>query len=80
MAIVDRRELAAIAEGGVRVDDVLADRGDRIPQVPDAVDGDAESGRGLRIVAAYADRWGVEEAPAHGKTVWAELAPDRGVS
>ncbi|SFL06767.1 hypothetical protein SAMN05216275_15115 [Streptosporangium canum] len=30
---------------------------------------DAEHGRGLAIVAAYADRWGVEPAP-EGKTVW----------
>ncbi|MGW0587579.1 ATP-binding protein [Streptosporangium sp. NPDC002607] len=30
---------------------------------------DAEHGRGLAIVAAYADRWGVESAP-QGKTVW----------
>ncbi|MGW4890807.1 ATP-binding protein [Kitasatospora sp. NPDC004240] len=29
-------------------------------------------GRGLRIVAALADRWGCDQA-AHGKTVWAEL-------
>jgi anti-sigma regulatory factor (Ser/Thr protein kinase) len=48
-------------------------RGDRLPCVPDPVPECAESGRGLRLVAAYADRWGVCEAPAHGKTVWAEL-------
>ncbi|WP_436759030.1 ATP-binding protein [Streptosporangium sp. V21-05] len=30
---------------------------------------DSEHGRGLAIVAAYADRWGVESAP-QGKTVW----------
>ncbi|WP_326642307.1 ATP-binding protein [Streptosporangium sp. NBC_01755] len=30
---------------------------------------DSEHGRGLAIVAAYADRWGVESAPG-GKTVW----------
>ncbi|MEU6374378.1 ATP-binding protein [Streptomyces sp. NPDC046909] len=53
-------------------------RGDRIPQTRDPVAGDAESGRGLRIVEAYAESWGVAEAPAGGKTVWAEVAPDRG--
>jgi anti-sigma regulatory factor (Ser/Thr protein kinase) len=52
-------------------------RGNRLPRIPDPVVDDMESGRGLRIVAAYADRWGVDEAPAHGKTVWAELTPDR---
>jgi anti-sigma regulatory factor (Ser/Thr protein kinase) len=40
-----------------------------------------ESGRGLRIVAELAERWGVDETP-DGKCVWAELVawpvvPDR---
>ncbi|NJP99881.1 ATP-binding protein [Streptomyces zingiberis] len=35
---------------------------------------DAESGRGLLIVAALADRWGVVTGPPPRKTVWAELA------
>ena len=30
-------------------------------------------GRGLAIVEALADRWGVDKKP-HGKTVWADLA------
>ncbi|AXE86628.1 hypothetical protein C1703_16615 [Streptomyces sp. Go-475] len=55
-------------------------RGDRMPRVPDPVADNAERGRGLRIVSAYAARWGVEAAPAHAKTVWAELSPDRGPS
>ncbi|MGW0879939.1 ATP-binding protein [Streptomyces sp. NPDC002671] len=50
-------------------------RGDRVPRLPDPVTEDAEGGRGLLIVAAYSDRWGVEEAPAGAKTVWAELVP-----
>lgn len=52
-------------------------RGDRIPCIPNPAQEYAESGRGLRLVAAFADRWGVDEAPARCKTVWAELAPDR---
>ncbi len=35
---------------------------------------DAMTGRGLRLVAAVASRWGVEPADA-GKVVWAELDP-----
>ncbi|OEV05873.1 hypothetical protein AN219_35860 [Streptomyces nanshensis] len=36
---------------------------------------ESESGRGLLIVAALATRWGVtDNAPAPGKTVWAEVA------
>ena len=34
---------------------------------------DAESGRGLLLVAALADRWGVEPYPPSGKTAWAEI-------
>ncbi|MDT0475985.1 ATP-binding protein [Streptomyces sp. DSM 41014] len=38
--------------------------------------GDAESGRGLLIVAGLATRWGVAlRVDAPGKTVWAELGP-----
>lgn len=55
-------------------------RGDRIPQIRDAVGADAESDRGLQVVAAYGDRWGVDEAPANCKPVWAEPAPDPGES
>lgn len=52
-------------------------RGDRMPRVKDPAPEYAESGRGLCLVAAYADCWGVDEASAGCKTVWAELTPDR---
>ncbi|MGY0485942.1 ATP-binding protein [Streptomyces sp. WG-D5] len=47
-------------------------RPDRVPWVRVA---DGEGGRGLVIVAAYADRWGVAsgDAPVPHKVVWAEL-------
>jgi anti-sigma regulatory factor (Ser/Thr protein kinase) len=32
-------------------------------------------GRGLRIVAEFADRWGVAHEAADGKTVWFAVAP-----
>ncbi|GLX51576.1 ATP-binding protein [Streptomyces hygroscopicus subsp. hygroscopicus] len=52
--------------------EVADTRGDRLPelQVPDA---HAESGRGLLIVDALADRWDVAEGPFPRKTIWAEL-------
>ncbi|WP_399029013.1 ATP-binding protein [Streptomyces sp. 15-116A] len=52
--------------------EVTDTRGDRrpTPQTPAA---DAESGRGLLLVDALADRWGVTEDRFPRKTVWAEL-------
>ncbi|MFI8928759.1 ATP-binding protein [Streptomyces sp. NPDC053474] len=61
--------------GTLRVE-VTDARGDRVPRVQEP-GGCAESGRGLLIIGVYADRWGVVEAPADCKTVWAEVTPDR---
>lgn len=36
---------------------------------------DAESGRGMLLVEALADRWGVRTGPFPLKTVWAEVTP-----
>ncbi|MFB6843309.1 ATP-binding protein [Streptomyces sp. NPDC056373] len=52
--------------------EVTDTRGDRLPalRTPDPA---AESGRGLLLVEALADRWGVAEERFPRKTVWAEL-------
>ena len=34
----------------------------------------AEGGRGLALVAALASRWGYQDAPGPGRTVWAQAA------
>ncbi|MFD6922014.1 ATP-binding protein [Streptomyces sp. NPDC059944] len=62
--------LRLAADGTVRVG-VADARGDRRPVAPGA-GADAESGRGLRIVAALSSAWGTEDRQV-GKTVWAEL-------
>ncbi|WP_167533712.1 ATP-binding protein [Streptomyces marokkonensis] len=52
--------------------EVTDTRGDRLPQRQPAAP-EAESGRGLCLVDALADRWGVSEDRFPRKTVWAEL-------
>jgi anti-sigma regulatory factor (Ser/Thr protein kinase) len=47
------------------------DSGGGVPRVDQAGDGD-EGGRGLLLVAALADKWGVAERDL-GKVVWAEF-------
>ncbi len=57
-------------EGGLlRVE--VHDSSDRRPRFPEAGDED-ESGRGLLVVAALADKWGVGER-VPGKIVWCEF-------
>lgn len=49
------------------------DCGPGVPVRRPVPDFDAESGRGLQIVEALANRWGCRRASAHVKSVWAEL-------
>ncbi|MGW7287260.1 ATP-binding protein [Streptomyces sp. NPDC054847] len=66
-----RMSLTLAADGTVRIE-VTDVRGERL-RVAAAPAPRAESGRGLLLVAAPADRWGVTEGPVPRKTVWAEL-------
>ena len=67
----DFRLLVYVVGGTLRIE-VTDTRGDRRPHA-ELPPPDAESGRGLLLVEALADRWGVMEGPAPRKTVWAEL-------
>ncbi|WP_369261325.1 ATP-binding protein [Streptomyces sp. R35] len=58
-------------ESTLRVE-VTDTRGDQLPEVQRAFP-EGESGRGLVLVEALADHWGVTSGPAPRKTVWAEL-------
>ncbi|NUP21632.1 MAG: ATP-binding protein [Streptomyces sp.] len=55
----------------VRIE-VTDTRADRLPH-PEQPAPDAESGRGLTIIGALADRWGVTAGLPPRKTVWAEI-------
>jgi anti-sigma regulatory factor (Ser/Thr protein kinase) len=64
-----------LAEGICRIE-VTDTRAEKQPSTscPSATDSLSESGRGLLLVAALADDWGVSpRRAAPGKTVWAEL-------
>lgn len=52
-----------VSAAALRIE-VTDTRGDALPR---------HSGRGLMIVEALADRWGVDLGPVPRKTVWAEL-------
>ncbi|MFI6288900.1 ATP-binding protein [Streptomyces sp. NPDC051018] len=66
------------SSGGLRIEVVDAGEGRPVPGAPEA---DATGGRGLWLVDALADRWGVTEREGPGKVVWAELSvvPDTGL-
>ncbi|GGW27144.1 ATP-binding protein [Streptomyces xantholiticus] len=70
--------LVELRPGGVRVE--VSDGWLRLPRLS-AQDELADGGRGLLLVDAVTDRWGVEPDPGgHGKTVWFECAAEAGDS
>ncbi|MEI5036486.1 ATP-binding protein [Streptomyces sp. S1A(2023)] len=70
-------QLGLTVSGGTLRIEVTDTRGDSIPPGPGAVkppeDDDSETGRGLLIVEALADHWGITPGPVPRKTVWAEI-------
>jgi anti-sigma regulatory factor (Ser/Thr protein kinase) len=64
-------------DGGVRVE--VTDHDGRLPAIQ-AAGADATHGRGLAIVDALADAWGVDGRADNGKTVWFELSRGRTAS
>jgi hypothetical protein len=71
----DFRLVLHVIGGTLRIE-VTGTRGDRLPELQHP-EGTAESGRGLLLVDALADRWGVTEDRFPRKTVWAELCCSR---
>ncbi|MFB7107908.1 ATP-binding protein [Streptomyces sp. NPDC056291] len=60
-----------VVSGTLRIE-VTDTRCDRRPKLQEP-DDDAESGWGLLLVDALADRWGIAEGRFPRKTIWAEL-------
>ncbi|MFD6170459.1 ATP-binding protein [Streptomyces coeruleorubidus] len=59
---------------GVRVE--VTDGSDRLPCSPASPDLEAEGGRGLLLLDAMADKWGVSLWRDGGKTVWFECGAE----
>ncbi|MFG2805846.1 ATP-binding protein [Streptomyces massasporeus] len=59
---------------GVRVE--VTDGSDELPCLPDALDEESENGRGLLLLDAVADKWGVSLWSEGGKTVWFECVAE----
>jgi len=70
----DFRLTLYVVGGTLRIE-VTDTCGDRLP-LPQHPSADAESGRGLLLVEALTDRWGVARGPRPRKTIWAELVLD----
>ncbi|MGW6396293.1 ATP-binding protein [Streptomyces sp. NPDC055103] len=64
--------LALLSRGWALRIEVTDTRGEDLPQLHPPTPG-VDSGRGLLLVEALADRWGVGLGPVPRKTVWAEL-------
>ncbi|WP_307808166.1 ATP-binding protein [Streptomyces oryzae] len=75
------RVRTADAPGVLRVEvtDTRSERAPDAAQPPYVPPVEAESGRGLLLVAAMSERWGVTYGPLPRKTVWAEIALPVGV-
>ncbi|MFI5755462.1 ATP-binding protein [Streptomyces sp. NPDC051569] len=69
----DFRLALGLSEGGTLRVEVADTRGEAMPQVGRGSGPEAETGRGLLLVEAMADRWGVAARQGPGKTVWAEF-------
>ncbi|AVH61473.1 ATP-binding protein [Streptomyces dengpaensis] len=59
---------------GVRVE--VTDGSAQLPYVPDGLSPEAEGGRGLVLLDAVVDKWGVGPGPGRGKTVWFECGAE----
>ncbi|MBR8641415.1 ATP-binding protein [Streptomyces tuirus] len=59
---------------GVRVE--VSDGSDQLPCTPASPDAESENGRGLLLLDAMVDKWGVSLWSEGGKTVWFECGAE----
>ena len=52
----------------------VTDGSDQLPSFSSDASPDSETGRGLVLLDAVADKWGVDAVTGGGKTVWFECA------
>jgi anti-sigma regulatory factor (Ser/Thr protein kinase) len=65
-----------LRRGATRIRVSVRDDNTRLPDVC-PVPADAMSGRGLAMVVALADDWGIDAVAGRGKTIWFELDIER---
>ncbi|MEU9480634.1 ATP-binding protein [Streptomyces sp. NPDC048191] len=70
--VPDRRCTILLARQAAGVRAEVTDGHARLPLLKADLDPDAEGGRGLALLDAVVDKWGVSPSPAGGKTVWFE--------
>src|SRR5690348_17009380 len=71
----DRIHLEATYRQRLRIS--VTDGSSIIPRMRSEVDPDDEAGRGMTIVDALTDSWGVDDLDGGGKRVWAEMPARR---
>ncbi|MEV0171188.1 ATP-binding protein [Streptomyces sp. NPDC050803] len=72
--VPDRRCRVLVLRRGAGVRVEVADGVDRTPCVGVGLSAEAECGRGLVLLDAVVDKWGVDRRGGGGKTVWFECA------
>ncbi|PWI20842.1 hypothetical protein DI272_34540 [Streptomyces sp. Act143] len=71
--VPDRRCEVVIRKQGAGVRVEVGDGFDELPFVDAGLSAEAESGRGLALLEAVVDTWGVGPRAEGGKTVWFEV-------
>lgn len=72
--VPDRRCTVVLLRQTAAVRVEVSDGSDQVPSFSSDVSPDSETGRGLVLLDAVADKWGVDAGPGGGKTVWFECA------